>query len=117
MQFYDFQPDLVKAMPILSKTNLILTDNVDANLVQDTIIKDLLPGAFSMLGTKLRLTLVTVSIVHDIAYWDLVFAYPTWYDAKGTLEYIYNQATLLDNSYDHFQIGEPGIHKISFKVG
>lgn len=116
MQYYDFQPDLTKAMPILSKTKLILTDNVDPNMVQDTILS-LLPGAFSILGTKLRLTLVIVSIVHDIAYWDLLFAYPADYHAKNLLDHLYDQVIQLDDSFDHFQIGEPGIHKISFKVG
>ena len=116
MQYYDFQPELTKAMPILSKTQLILTDNVDPNMVQDTILS-LLPGAFSILGTKLRLTLVIVSIVKDIAYWDLLFAYPADYHAKNLLDYIYDQVIQLDDSFDHFQIGEPGIHKISFKVG
>ena len=117
MQYYNFQPDLTKAMPILSETRLILTDNVDPNMVQDTIIQDLLPSAFSMLGTKIRLILVIVSIVHDIAYWDLLFAYPTDYHAKNLLDHIYDQAIQLDDSFEHFQIGEPGIHKISFKVG
>ena len=67
MQYYDFQPDLTKAMPILSETKLILTDNVDPNLVQDTILS-LLPSALSMLGTEIRLNLVIVSIIKDIAY-------------------------------------------------
>lgn len=117
MQYYDFQPDLTKAMPILSKTQLILTDNVDPNMVQDIIVKGLLPKPFSILGTKLRLTLVIVSIVKDIAYWDLLFAYPADYHAKNLLDHIYDQVIQLDDSFDHFQIGEPGIHKISFKVG
>lgn len=116
MQYYDFQPDLTKALPILSKTKLILTDNVDPNMVQDTILS-LLPGAFSILGTKIRLNLVIVSIIKDIACWDLLFAYPANYHAKNLLDHIYDQAIQLDDSFDHFQIGEPGIHKISFKVG
>ena len=116
MQYYDFQPDLTKAMPILSNTRLILTDNVDPNMVQDTILS-LLPGAFSILGTKLRLNLVIVSIINDIAYWDLLFSYPIGYHAKNLLDHIYDQAIQLDDSFDHSQIGEDGIHKISFKVG
>ena len=117
MQCFNFQPDLTKAYPILSETRLILSDNVDPNMVQDVIVKDLLPGAFSICGTKLRLTLVTVCIVHDIAYWDLLFAYPVDYHVKNLLDHIYDQAILLDDSFDHFQIGEDGIHKLSFKVG
>lgn len=117
MQYYDFQPELIKAMPILSKTQLILTDNVDPNMVQDTIIHELLPGAFSIFGTQLRLNLVIVTIINNIAYWDLLFAYPVGYHAKNLLDHIYDQAIQLDDSFDHLQIGEDGIHKISFKVG
>lgn len=117
MQCFNFQPDLTKAYPILSETRLILSDNADPNMVQDVIVKDLLPGAFSIIGTKVRLTLVTVCIAHDIAYWDLIFAYPIGYHAKNLLDHIYDQAIQLDDSFDHSQIGEAGIHKISFKVG
>ena len=117
MQYYNFQPDLTKAYPILSETKLILTDNADPNMVQDTIIKDLLPGAFSMLGTKVRLNLVIVTIINGIAYWDLIFAYPTDYNAKDLLNSIYDQAIELDDSFDHDLRGELGICKISFKVG
>ena len=118
MQYYDFQPDLVKAMPILSQTTMILTDDVDANSVQDTIIHDLLPGAFSMLGTKVRLILVTVSIVHDIAYWDLIFEFPEYDKALPILDHITQASYGLEDSYDHMDIHDANhIYKLSFKVG
>ena len=117
MQYYDIQPDLTKAMPILSETNLVLSNEVDAHKVHDILIRDLLPGAFSMLGTKLRLTLVTVMLYNNIAYWDLIFEYPKDYDRLNLLEAIFNNSIELDDSFDHNQFGGEGIHKISFKVG
>lgn len=116
MQYYDFQPDLKKAMPILSETHLILQEGVNPQMVQDTLL-DLFPGAFSMLGTKLRLILVTVMTYNNIAYWDLIFEYPQDYYRLGILNTVFDNAIELDDSFDHNQCGGEGIHKISFKVG
>jgi len=117
MQYYDFQPDLTKAMPILSNTKLILTDNVDPNMVQDTIIQDLLPEAFSMLGTKLRLNLVIVSMINGIAYWDLLFEFPEYDKALPILDHITQASYGLEDSYNHMDIHDANhIYKLSFKV-
>lgn len=117
MQYYDFQPDLTKAYPILSETKLIITNNVDPNMVQDTIIKNLLPKPFSILGTKVRLSLVTVTIINNIAYWGLIFEYPKDYEYLNILEAIFNNSIELDDSFEHTQCGGEGIYKISFMVG
>lgn len=117
MQYYDFQPNLIKAYPILSETKLILSDNVDPNMVQDIIVKGLLPKPFSILGTKVRLILVTVVIYNNIAHWDLIFEYPKDYEYLNILEAIFNNSIELDDSFEHIQCGGQGIYKISFKVG
>ena len=116
MQYFSFQPDLTKAYKILENTNLILHDEVDANSVQDVIL-DILPPAFSILGTKVRLILVTVMIYNNIAYWDLIFEYPVDYDPSNLLTSIFDSAIEIDDSFDHNQAGGNGIHKLSFKVG
>ena len=116
MQFYSFLPDLTKAYPILGETNLVISNNADPNLVQDTILT-MLPKAFSMIGTKLRLSLVPLAIIKDCAYWDLIFTYPTDYDAHELLTKIFDGALELEDTYDHLICGEPGLCKISFKAG
>ena len=117
MQYYDFQPDLTKAYPILSETKLILADDIEPNLVQHTLIRGILPGAFSILGTKVRLILITVMVYNHVAYWDLIFEYPKDYDNLNILNKIFDNTVELDDSFDHNQYGGEGIHKISFKVG
>ena len=116
MQYYNFQSDLTKAYPILSETKLILADDIEPNMVQDTILS-LLPGAFSILGTKVRLILITVMVYNHVAYWDLIFEYPKDYDNLDILNKIFDNTIELDDSFDHNQCGSEGIHKISFKVG
>lgn len=117
MQTYSFQPDLTKSYKILQDTIIILSDEVDAHSVQDVII-NLLPGAFQILGTKVKLMVITVMIYNNIAYWDLIFEYPKEnYNPSNLLTHIFNEAIELDDSFDHYQEGGNGLHKISFKVG
>ena len=87
MQTYSFQPDLTKSYKIL----------------QDTII---------------ILSVITVMVYNNIAYWDLIFEYPKEdYNPSNLLTHIFNEAIELDDSFDHYQEGGNGLHKISFKVG
>ena len=116
MQFYSFQPDLTKAYQILKDTHIILSDEVDANSVQDVII-NILPGAFQILGTKVKLRIITVMVYNNVAYWDLIFEYPVDYNPSNLLTHIFNETIELDDSFDHYQEGGNGLHKISFKVG
>lgn len=118
MQYYDFQPDLKASYPIISETKLILTDNVDPSMVQNTLLKDLLPGASSMLGTEIRLILITVYLIHGIAYWELIFEFPEYDKALPILDHITEASYGLEDSYDHYDIHDAEhIYKLSFKVG
>lgn len=117
MNYFSFQPDLTASMPILKETNLILSEGVDPNMVQDVLIQELLPGAFSMLGTKVRLILVTVMISYDIAYWDLIFECPNDNKYLDLCNSIHQNSILLDDSFDHQVIYGNNCYKLSFKVG
>lgn len=117
MQTYSFQPDLTKSYKILQDTIIILSDEVDAHSVQDVIL-NLLPGAFQILGTKVKLMVITVMVYNNVAYWDLIFEYPKEdYNPSNLLTHIFNEAIELDDSFDHYQEGGNGLHNISFKVG
>lgn len=115
--YFTFQPDLTKAMPIL-KDALVLTNDLDPNAIQDVICQELLPAPFSMLGTTARLLICTVIISHNIAHWDLIFNCPIQ-DHKSfkICQEIENNSIELDDSFDHSAVYENSIYKISFKVG
>lgn len=117
MQTYSLQPDLTKSYKILQDTILILSDEVDARSVLDVIL-NLLPGASQILDTKVKLMVITVMVYNNIAYCDLIFEYPKEnYDPSNLLTHIFNEAIDLDDSFNHYQEGGNGLHKISFKVG
>lgn len=114
--YFTFQPDLTKAMPIL-KDALVLTNDLDPNAIQDVICQELLPAPISMLGTEVRLMLCTVIISHDIAYWDLIFNCPADNKYLDLCNSIHQNSILLDDSFDHYIAYGNNIYKISFKVG
>lgn len=114
--YFTFQPDLTKAMPIL-KDALVLTNDLDPNAIQDVICQELLPAPMQMLGTELRLLLCTVIISHDIAHWDLIFNCPPKEKCQTLCSIIYTNSTGLDDSFDHFIACGNNLCKISFKVG
>lgn len=115
MNYYTFQPDLTASMPIL-KEALLITDSLNSYPIQDVITKELLPGAFSMLGTKVRLILVTVIESHDVTYWDLIFKVNTDTKDLDLCHKIYENSLDLDDSYNHFEACGNDIYKIAFKV-
>jgi hypothetical protein len=114
--YFTFQPDLTKAMPIL-KDALVLTNDLDPHAIQDVICQELLPAPFSMLGTDVRLQLCTVIISHDIAHWDLIFYCPAKDKCLNLCKTIHENSIGLDDSFDHYTAYGNNIYKISFKVG
>lgn len=113
--YFTFQPDLTKAYPIL-KDALVMTNDLDPIAIQDVLLNELLPPAFSMLGTEVKLLVTTVFIAHDIAHWDLIFSCPAKDKAIQLCNIIYDNSIELDDSYDHYNVCGNGIYKISFKV-
>lgn len=114
--YFTFQPDLTKAMPIL-KDALVLTNDLDPNAIQDVICQELFPAPMQMLGTEVRLMLCTVIISHDIAHWDLIFNCPPKEKCQTLCNIIHTNSIGLDDSFDHFIAYGNNLCKISFKVG
>lgn len=115
MNYYTFQPDLTASMPIL-KEALLITNSLNPYSIQELITQELLPGAFSMLGTKVRLILVTVMESNDITYWDLIFRVNADTKDLDLCHKIYENSIGLDDSYDHFEACGNDIYKIAFKI-
>jgi len=117
MQYFTFEPSITRVMPILSETKLILTNDVDYRMVQSTIILDLLPLISSMFETKVRLILVTITIIKYVAYWDLLFEFPEYDKALPILDKITQNAYNLEDTYDFITLNNTNIYKLSFKAG
>ena len=116
-KYFTFQPDLIKAMPIL-KDALILTNDLDPLVIQDLICHELLPNQDLMIGTTAKLLICTVINSHGIAYWDLIFSYPLD-DHKSfkICQKVEHNTIELDDSFNHSFTYGNGLYKISFKVG
>lgn len=115
MQYYNFSPVLTKAYPII-KDALIVTHNFDPSAIQEVITQELLPEASSMLGTNVKLILVTVMDSHYIAHWDLIFRVNPNTKDLALCHDIFENSIELDDSCDHFEARASDIYKISFKV-
>lgn len=126
MNSYNFSLEVIQTYKILEDTEVFLIDGVDFNSVQDVILS-LLPEASEIEDTPARLKIVTLSRIHDIVKWELIFKCPQGYNHTDLMEYIQEQATKIDNSFDHYYspsiptyyIGKdptPVFCKIAFKV-
>lgn len=122
MKRYTFSEDLISKYPLLKRTQLLLSEVVDLNSVED-VISDLLPEPSEM-DPQVSFLCLTVTLTHSIAYWDLIFEYPNGYYPYPIMEYVQNQTIQLEDSFDHSPYLPPSlrekdqtIFKISFKVG
>ena len=123
MKRYNFSSDLILKYPILEDTEVVLSDTVDLNSVQEVLL-NLLPEPSEIKDTKARLRILQVTIFCHIAYWDLIFEYPKGYYPYPLMEYVQNQTIQLEDSFDcynsHFPVanadGSTIFHKIAFKV-
>lgn len=125
MKLYNFSSDLILKYQILEDTQIVVPETVDLTAVED-VITDLLPEPSKVKDSKVSLRVLEISQTHTIAYWDLIFEFPKGYDPYILMDYIQNQATQLDDSFDHYHSPylppslrekDQTIFKISFKVG
>lgn len=115
MNYFTFQPDLTASMPILEEA-LLITNSLNPYPIQEVITQELLPGAFSMLGTKVRLILVTVIDSYDVTYWDLIFRVNSDTKDLDLCHKIYENSIGLDDSYNHFEVWGNDIYEILFNI-
>lgn len=125
MKRYNFSSDLILKYPILEDTEVVLSDAVNFNSVQEVLL-NLLPDPSEVKDTKARLRILRVTLFCHIAYWDLIFEYPNGYYPYPLMEYVQNQTIQLEDSFDHYHSPylppslrekDQTIFKISFKVG
>lgn len=123
MTVYNFPLDLTKTYPILEDTEVVLSDAVNFNSVQEVLL-NLLPEPSEIKDTKARLRILRVTLFCHLAYWDLIFEYPNGYYPYPLMEYVQNQTVQLEDSFDHYHShfpvanadGSTIFYKIAFKV-
>lgn len=115
MKRYTFSEDLISKYPLLKRTQLLLSEVVDLDSVED-VISDLLPEP-SKMDPQVSFLCLTVTLTHSIAYWDLIFEYPQGYNPYALLNYIQEQTLQVDDAFDFHMESYPTLCKITFKVG
>lgn len=116
MKRYTFSEDLISKYPLLKRTQLLLSEKVGLDSVED-VITDLLPESPYLEDNQVTLLCLTVTLTHSIAYWDLIFEFPQGYYPYALLNYFQKQTLQVDDAFDFHMDSYPTLCKISFKVG